>query len=668
MSDTDTVFLLPKGAGYGVLLGVGAVFAIGMILTTKFLQKYLNENATSTETFSVADRSVKRFLACSSVYASWSWADEILQTVSMIYNYGVQASFYYGAGLSVQMCVMALIGISAKKRAPQAHTSLEIVGLRYGKATHILFLFLCLVTNLISCSSMLLSASGAISIISGNLSIVASTLLIPFGVLLYTTFGGLKATFLTDYVHSFVLLLILIVINTKVLASKEIGGLNGLYSQLLEHSQDRYIEGNYQGSILTGKSQGSIIFGLVLTCGNFGLTVMDSSFWQKSFSAEVKATVPSYLGSAVLIFANTWPIGAIIGGASIILQGHPSFPTFPRKMTQFEIDSGFVLPYTVKAVLGNSGVGAVLLTVYLAVTSTSSAQMISVSSILSFDIYKKYINPQANNKQMIRVAHFGVVFFGLFAAGFTLMLHYVNVNMTWMGYFMSIVICPGVFPLIFTVTWDRQTTIAAFVAPITGLVFGFAVWITTTNKLYGEITIDTLGMQIPCLYASLTALFLPAVVSIILSLTVFPKKFDWKELSEAKLLIKATGSESESESESEGEKSAIKEKSTIENVQVFTVEEDLGVRAADPAELNFYSKVAKIGVVVGLLLTWVLWPLPLYRDWIWSAAYYKGYVVVGLIWLYVAFIIIGLAPIWEGRHAIKTVSNGIYRDYIKRSK
>lgn len=133
-------------------------------------------------------------------------------------------------------------------------------------------------------------------------------------------------------------------------------------------------------------------------------------------------------------------------------------------------------------------------------------------------------------------------------------------------------------------------------------------------------------------------------------------------------MIKATGSESESESESEGEKSAIKEKSTIENVQVFTVEEDLGVRAADPAELNFYSKVAKIGVVVGLLLTWVLWPLPLYRDWIWSAAYYKGYVVVGLIWLYVAFIIIGLAPIWEGRHAIKTVSNGIYRDYIKRSK
>ena len=155
--------------------------------------------------------------------------------------------------------------------------------------------------------------------------------------------------------------------------------------------------------------------------------------------------------------------------------------------------------------------GAVLLTVYLAVTSTSSAQMISVSSILSFDIYKKYINPQANNKQMIRVAHFGVVFFGLFAAGFTLMLHYVNVNMTWMGYFMSIVICPGVFPLIFTVTWDRQTTIAAFVAPITGLVFGFAVWITTTNKLYGEITIDTLGMQIPCLYASLTALFLSLI-------------------------------------------------------------------------------------------------------------------------------------------------------------
>lgn len=128
---------------------------------------------------------------------------------------------------------------------------------------------------------MILGAAGAISIIAGNLHIVAATMLIPFGVLLYTVIGGLKATFLTDFIHTTVLLIIFCYLNTSVLSSEQIGGLNGLYNKLLEASKYRYIEGNYEGSVLTGKSQGAVIFGLILTCGNFGLTVMDSSFWQK---------------------------------------------------------------------------------------------------------------------------------------------------------------------------------------------------------------------------------------------------------------------------------------------------------------------------------------------------------------------------------------------------
>lgn len=50
MSD-QPVELLNQGAGYGVLVGVGSVFAIGMILTTILLRKYLHEDARSTETF-----------------------------------------------------------------------------------------------------------------------------------------------------------------------------------------------------------------------------------------------------------------------------------------------------------------------------------------------------------------------------------------------------------------------------------------------------------------------------------------------------------------------------------------------------------------------------------------------------------------------------------------
>lgn len=117
----ESVHLLGQGAGYGVLVGVGAAFAIGMIITTKLLQRYLHEDANSTETFSVANRSVGLFLSASAVYSSWTWATESLWVGLMTYNYGIQASYYYGAGLCIQIAVMSLIGIHAKRKY-QLHT------------------------------------------------------------------------------------------------------------------------------------------------------------------------------------------------------------------------------------------------------------------------------------------------------------------------------------------------------------------------------------------------------------------------------------------------------------------------------------------------------------------------------------------------------------------
>ena len=667
----SSVHLLNQAAGYGVLIGVGALFAGGMILTTFLLQKYLHENANSTETFSVANRSVGTFLSASAVYSSWSWSTEFLFVSLMTYNYGFQAGYYYGAGLAIQIAVMSVIGIHAKKRIPTAHTSLEAVQLRYGKAAHLLYLVLSLICNICSCLAMILACASGISIIAGNLHIVASTMLIPFGVLLYTVVGGLKATFLTDFVHTTVLLVVLCYMNTAVLTSDQVGGIDGLYDKIIEVSKTKFIEGNYDGSILTGKSKGSVIFGLVLTAGNFGLTVMDSSFWQKTFSASPRATVPAYLLTAFLIFSNVWPISAIIGGSLHVLESDPSFPTYPRKMTQYEIDSGFVLPYVLKAILGNGGVGALLLILYLAVTSTVSAQMVSVSSIVSFDIYKKYIHPNAQNKSMINVSHITCVVFGLGIAGFSIMLHYVGVNMTWFGYFIPMAICPGVIPLIFTVTWDRQTFWAAFISPIVGFAAGLTVWISTAYHFYGSVTIESTGGQLPALYGSLTALLLPGTLSIIISF-IKPEKFDWEKLKQVNLLVDG---DSSSEVEIDNDTPTIpKEKQdgvevNFESDETSSLEQQQQSQAASQLtvkEMDFWIKISTGSVIFILLVTWVIWPMSVYQDWVFTASYFKGYVTVALIWLYTTLIVIGLVPFYTGRHSAAKVFRGVYNDYIKR--
>ena len=67
--------------------------------------------------------------------------------------------------------------------------------------------------------------------------------------------GGLKATFLTDFLHTTIALILLIYFAIAVLANEHIGGISGLYQKV--KAADVYIEGNYMGSLLTMKSKSS---------------------------------------------------------------------------------------------------------------------------------------------------------------------------------------------------------------------------------------------------------------------------------------------------------------------------------------------------------------------------------------------------------------------------
>lgn len=435
-----------------------------------------------------------------------------------------------------------------------------------------------------------------------------------------------------------------------------------------------------------------------MSIGNFGLS-LSTSFWQKAFSATPKASFPGYLTASIAIFSNAWPLGAIVGSAALVLESNPVFPTYPRKMTINEIQSGLVLPYTIKATIGNNAVGALLLILYLAVTSTASAEMMAASSIISFDVYKKYINPKATNSQIIRVSHISVVFFGLFCGGFSVMLHYVGINMTWFGYFLSIVICPGVLPLVFTILWDRQTKIAAIVSPIIGLIAGIVVWLTTAIHYSGTISIESLNGELPCLFGGLTSLFLPGVLSIIISLTYKPYKYDWNKFKEAQLTVVVEEEEKEKTKLSETEDDSTPNPNDVltnsdSNTQAGSTSSKLDIdkknnysvsENKDPSTEGFESearspeqnndvlldKYRKWSVYVfffALLITWVIWPLSLYRDYIWTKAYYQGYITMSLIWLYCTLIVIGLFPLYEGRRGIATVVRGIFTDYIKRLK
>ncbi|KAK4031382.1 Sodium:solute symporter family-domain-containing protein [Parachaetomium inaequale] len=704
--DTAGVTLVPQATGYGLLVGLGVAFCGVILVAIKVQKAYLSEDSGTSEMFMVANRSVGTGLTASAVFSSWMWINETVFCAALCYRYGLALPLWWAAGLCFQIALMAVLGVLAKIRVPYAHTSLEIIRIRYGKIGHLVFIVLNLVNNVFGCSAMILTGSQLIFGISG-MHFVAATILIPLGVVLYTAVGGLKATFLTDFLHTTIALILIIWFTLTILTHEAVGGLSGLYDKLVATASEDYIPGNYAGSLLTFKSQDAAIWGLILKFGNLALVVMDTAFWQKSFATEVRATVPGYNLAAIAIFGIPWGLGTVIGLTARAIENTPIFPTYPNGLTAAEVGAGFVMPYTVKALIGPHGIVAFFVLLFMALTSTISSSMIAVSSILSFDIYRTYINPKATDKRLLRVSHIAVVFHAIFITGISLALNYGGADMTWLGYLRPIISCSGVIPLALTLTWDRQTRLAAVVSPILGFLTGLAVWLGTAKSMYGTINLTTTGAGLPALYGSIGSLFSPALYSVVISLSK-PSKFDWREFLRIELADEAQlhgttptpksdgslsdekGTEDDStgagghamdspvhevtESSSDAERDAAA--TTAEKRSPSAVPAGLTASSSEAVslddiqhpfsdevlrELHRWYRIAWIFFTFIVLITFILWPMPLYRDYIFTKPFFSGWTTVAIIWQFVAFFCVVVFPLYDGRYVILKGARGVWK-------
>lgn len=174
------ITLLNQGTGYGIIIGLGVLFAAVILVAVKIQKVYLMEDSGRSEMFLVANRSVGTGLTCSAVFSSWMWINETVFATVVCYQYGLAAPMWFGTGLSFQIALMAVLGVLAKLRVPHAHTSLEIVRKRYGNVGHVVFAVLNLINNIFGCSSMILAGSQLVVGITG-MHLAAATILTPLG-------------------------------------------------------------------------------------------------------------------------------------------------------------------------------------------------------------------------------------------------------------------------------------------------------------------------------------------------------------------------------------------------------------------------------------------------------------------------------------------------------
>lgn len=245
--------------------------------------------------------------------------------------------------------------------------------------------------------------------------------------------------------------------------------------------------------------------------------------------------------------------------------------------------------------------------------------------------------------------------------------------------------------MLLTLLWSGQTKLAAVLSPILGLGAGIGVWLGLYKAWYGAITVETTGQQMPSLWGSIIALFLPLLFSVIISL-VRPNKFDWNVFLEIDLIRDDSSTDDTNLSPPPGVVDLPQKKAWDNGEESYKPFHDAGaldlgaksdhetgppsanaprgevIHPFDANTLRHMGKWKKIAgwlLVLDVVVTILLWPLPLCRDYIFGQQFFNGWVAVSMLWQFLAVLAVVIYPVWDGRSAIGNTVKGVIGDLKK---
>ncbi|KAH8898882.1 urea transporter [Thozetella sp. PMI_491] len=496
-----------------------------MLAITYLQNKYTAYSTKQAEEFNTASRSVKPGLIAAGIVSSWTWSSTLLTSSTFAYSYGISGPMWYGAMGTSQILLFSLIAIKIKTNAPGAHTFPEIILAKHGRAAHLTYLFFGWATNMLVGSCLVLGGAQCVAALSG-VNVYAACFLIPLVVGAYVIAGGLRSTFIADYVHTVILFIAIFVFGFTMYATSPItGSISKFYDLLMAAKETIPIPGNaHGGSYLTFKSNDGLVFAIDLLVAGFSNVWLDQAYWQRAIASRPETSVKAYLAGGIAWYGIPFSFATAMGLGCAALTASPSFPTYPDPLSAAQNGAGLSSPATAIALLGSGGAGLMLLLLFMAVTSSTSAELIAVSSLITFDVYKTYIKPNATSEQLVRVSHYGIVIYAVALASFCCILNAVAINITWILTILGVLVGGASIPVGLILLWEPMSTVAALVAPYVGLAFGLVAWFVVTKLRSGTITVDTTGDVTNAVAGNLTACGTGVVMAFALSF-LFPGKW-----------------------------------------------------------------------------------------------------------------------------------------------
>lgn len=446
---------------------------------------YWGRKAKSMEGFMVAGRNVGLAFGAATAMATWVTSNTTMLAPQFALQLGIWGMIAYSTA-SFGLFLFAPLAKRIKQLMPAGYTSGDFIRLRYGKPAWIVFLTISIFYGFTWLISMGMAGGILMNAIAGIPYELGMTVILVVCVI-YTLFGGLYAVIGTDYIQSLIILIGIVVVGIGVLTQVDFGF---LYQNVSEQ-RPMLLNALMPAAIMAIFN--NMLFGL-------GEVFHSNVWWSRAFAMRADVGKKAYLLSGLF-----WLPVPIAAGFIALASGALGLNITSPDM---------VGPLVSAHVLGEAGAIIVFAVFFCSLASSIDSLLAATSDLITEDIYRKMINPTANEQLLRKVS--AMIIVGLGIVAWTVCMPRIGTLATVL-FFAGPMVGSTIWPIVTGLFWKKASTRGAILGMILGSVIGLIAYFQL-----GWYTASLIGAAV-------------SMVTVLIATYLFPEDFDWKHLNEPQI-------------------------------------------------------------------------------------------------------------------------------------
>ena len=348
--------------------GALALTVVTLVAFSAIAIWYTRGRITSVEDFIAARDSTGQGMTTASLVASVMGVWILLSPAEAGASFGgIAAVLGYAVGEMLPMLVYVRVGPRIRELIPEGHSLTEYALVRYGRAMYAFILLVSVFYMFIFLAAELTGITSALQLVAG-VPRWQTALLVGGFVLLYTGYGGLRASIFTDTVQTVLILPLLVV--SAVGAIVALGGTAQVHAQVVAADPQLLNPG-----FVTG-----LRFGVWVAIAILGAELINQTWWQRIYAATDADTLRRSFRTAAV--ANLL-IVFLAGLFGVIARGYANLVTDP---TSADYNASIAFFILLDEAFPEPVILAVVLLALLLVMSTADTLFNATASIVTADL------------------------------------------------------------------------------------------------------------------------------------------------------------------------------------------------------------------------------------------------------------------------------------------